>query len=163
MKVPKIFIPEKNQDEKLENLLQDKKPDDNKPIKGIKSLDCLPKNIGIYALNGEFMKITKKRWDYFFGEQIPDYILQAAWMTYQAPFAYVFTSIYFLEFKSKECLDELSKKMNLEKEINQVNATRTRCLKKDNCLIAIKSNHTDTNSLNVIGDWYVNNLGLEDL
>lgn len=164
MKIPNIFLPERNQDKKLEEILKEKKPEKTRPIKkGMKSLARLPKKIENYNQKGEFLRIPKERWDYFFGEQIPNHIFQAACMTYMAPHSIVFTSIYFLEFESKEELNRLSCSMNLEEEISQTDATRTRCLKKDNYLIAVKSNYTDTKSLDVIGDLYIKNFKLEEL
>lgn len=161
MRIPTIFVPDKNQDEKLKDILQEVKK--ARKTKGITSFACLPENIGDYALKGEFASISKKRWDWNFGEHIPKYLSKAAGMAYMAPLASIFTSVYILEFKSEKDLNKLNRKTNLEKEINQIDAMKTRCLKKDNYLVAIKTNKIDKDSLDVIGDFYLKNFEMERL
>lgn len=162
MKIPKIFIPEKNLEQNVETLLNLKNVV-TKPIDNILSLTCIPEKIGNYDLRTDFEILDKKAWAWHFEERIPQYIIQTGEMTYQEPSSLVFTSVYILEFKSKTDLNKINKKMNLEKEINKLETIRIKCLKKDKYLVTIKTNYTDKCSLDVFGNWYINNFGLEEL
>ncbi len=163
IKIPKTFIPNKNQDEKVKNLIRDEKFCKIKKIDNILSLTCIPEKISDYDLRTNFKMLDKIDWAWHFEDRIPPYIIQAGEMTYQKPSSLVFTSVYILEFKSKTDLNKINKKMNLEKEINTLKTIRTKCLKKDKYLVTIKTNYTDKCSLDVFGSWYVNNFGLEEL
>lgn len=163
MKIPKIFVPDKNQDEKVKNLIRDRKSRKTRRIDTIESLACLPEKIGNYYLRTEFEKINKKDWTWHFEEHIPEYLIQAADVTYQTPSSDVFTRIYILEFKSETNLSKLNEKINLEKEINKIDAMITKCLKKDKYLVAIKANKTDKEGLDIIRNWYLNNFELDVL
>ncbi len=171
MRLPKLFVPEdKDIDKKLESLLQEnktvKKAQTIKKVQ-IGSIDFLtgiPEEIGNYTLKTGPQKIYKKDWTWYFDERIPDYIVRAVEMTYQKPLSTFFTSIYILEFKSTKAMDEADRKLNMEKEINDMEVLTARSLRKDNYLVVIKANKCDKdNSLKVIGDYYINNFGLEDL
>lgn len=165
MKIPKLFVPEnKGVDKKLENLLQGNKIVKKARIGSIDSLTDIPKVIYDYTLRTGPKKIYKKDWTWNFDERIPDYIVRAVEMTYQKPLSTFFTSIYILEFKSTKAMDKADRKLNMEKEINEMEILTARSLRKDNYLVVIKANKCDKdNSLEVIGDYYINNFGLETL
>lgn len=165
MRLPKLFVPEnKGIDKKLENLLQENKTVKKARIGNIDSLTDIPEEIGNYTLKTGPKKIYKKDWTWYFDERIPDYIVRAVEMTYQKPLSLFFTSIHILEFKSTKIMDEADRKLNLEKEINDMEVMTARGLRKNNYLVVIKANKCDKdNSLKVIGDYYINNFGLEDL
>ena len=160
MKIPDVFILErKNLDKKLKEL-ETGMPSEIRQIKDLFSLSNIPEKIRGYDLWRDFKILKKNEWEWHLGEEVPPYIIQAGEMRYKQPSSPVFTSIYILEFKSTELKNLV---VNLEKEINQYDATRTRCLKKESYLVAIKTNHTDEYSLDVFGNWYLNNFGLETL
>lgn len=161
MKIPTIFVPDKNQDKKLKDIIQDVKK--IRKIKDTTSLACLPEIIGNYSVIKGFKEIDKKLLEYYFGKQIPKYVVETRWAVYKAPLSSITTSVYILKFKDGTNLDRLNKKIDLENEINQECGTRTRCLKKDNYLVAIKTNWTDNYSLDTFGSLYINNFGLERL
>jgi len=163
MKIPKTFLPDKNQDEKVKNLIINENPFKIKKIDDLLSLTCTPEKIGDYDLRTDFEILDKKAWAWHFEERIPQYIIQAGEMTYQEPSSLVFTSVYILEFKSKTDLNKINKKMNLEKEINKLETIKIKCLKKDKYLVTIKTNYTDKCSPDIFGNWYINNFGLEEL
>lgn len=159
MKTPKTFLPNnKNLDKKLKELECGKKQANN-----MFSLSCLPEKINNYDLRTDFEEITANYWDWHFGKHISNYLLKAGQITYKAPSSNVYTSIYLLEFKNGIDLNKLNRKIKLEKEINQAKNMQTKCLKKDNYLIAIKTNHIDKCSLDIFKNWYLNNFKLEAL
>lgn len=164
MRIPNIFIPDyKNLDGKLKEL-ESGKSSKIKQVNDMFSLTCLPEKIGYYALRTDFEEITKDRWEFHFGKRIPKYLLKAGEITYIPPLSSVFTSIYVLEFKNGTDLNKLNREIKLEKEISKISdAIRTKCLKKGNYLVAIKTNHTDKYSRDIFGNWYLNNFDLEVL
>ncbi|MBM3199612.1 hypothetical protein FJZ53_01655 [Candidatus Woesearchaeota archaeon] len=164
MKIPEIFIPDsENLDKKLKDL-KDGKSSKLKQVKDLLSLTCIPKEIGDYVLRTDFEKLkNKKILEWHFGKKIPEHIIQAGEMTYIPPLSNVYTSIYFLEFKNGTDLKKLNQKISLEKEISQIGSMQTKCLKKDNYLIAIKANRLDKYGLDVFKNWYLDNFELEAL
>lgn len=160
MKIPNIFIPEnKSLDRKLE-YLGSGKPSRVKRIKDIWSLSYIPEKIGGYDLRTEFKIINQERWRWNFGEKIPKYITQAGEMTYIAPKSPVFATIYVLEFKNGTKL-RLDRKTCLSEYFEKNDAIRIKLLKRDDYVVAIKTNHTDKQSADVFGNWYMNNFGME--
>lgn len=164
MKIPTVFILDnKNLDRKIKDVLQDEESRKTRQIDSA-ILEQYPEKLGDYTLRTDFEMLNKKDWEWHFGKRIPKYIIGAGEIQYKIPSAITFMSIYILEFKSGTDLNKVNRKINLEKEINQLGEIMvTKCLKKDNYLVAIKVNKADMSGLDVFENWYLNNLGLETL
>jgi hypothetical protein len=164
MKIPKIFIPEKNLEQNVETLLNPKKLRAEQIFNILSLTYTLPENIEMYKLRTDFEIINKKDYGIHFGKRLHKHIIRAGQMTYKIPFSIFFTTVYALEFKNGTDLNKLNKEINLKKEINRVeDVTKTRCLEKNNYLIAISSNKLEEYSFDVFRTWYLNNFGLEVL
>lgn len=163
MKIPKLFVPEdKDLDEKVRKIIQDATK--AKRIENILSLADLPQIIGDYFQRTQPEKIQKVYWDKYFGDRISQYINEAIETTYMEPNSTFFTCIRILGFKSKT-LDEANKVLDLKVGLSYNWQTmKIVSLKKDDCIVTMRKNQLDKgNSLEVIGNYYQKNFGMEDL
>lgn len=165
MRLPKLFVPEnKDIDKKLENLLQENKTVKKARIGSIDSLTDIPEVIGEYVQRTQPENIQKKDWDKYFGDNISKYLTEVIEMIYTEPCSSFFTCIRILEFKSKT-LDEANKVIDLKARLDYNWQTmEIVSLKKGNYLVTIRKNQLDEgNGLEVIGNYYRENFGLEGL
>lgn len=164
MKIPTLFVPEnKDLDRKLENIIKGKEPD-KMQIHDVHSLADIPEVIGKYVQRAQPEKIQKQDWDKYFGDNIPKHLTKAIETTYTEPHSSFFTCIRILELKSKT-LDEANKVIDLKAGLNyNWQIMKIVSLKKDDYLVTIRKNQQDKgNSLEIIGNYYRENFGLEGL
>lgn len=170
MKLPKIFIPNKNLDENIEEMLKTEKILKHREIEDVFSLLNLPEDIQGYSTNYkkiEDKKIPAYAWCNHFGSLFPPYLIEAGETMYFKR-AYNFhhnVAVYSLNFSSDSELNELIRKSDVTKEfINPKYEDWTiKCLKKENYMIAILINKELINDLKFFKNWYVDNFGVVEI
>lgn len=162
MKIPTLFVPEnKDLDKKLEDII--KKPD-KMQIQDINHLADLPEMIDKYVQRTQPNKIKKEYWWKYFGNLISQYITEAIEITYIEPRSTFFTFIRILKLKNKT-LDDANKRLYLKVGLNYNGEMMEIInLKKGNYIVTLRKNKFDVcNSLEIIGNYYRENFGLEEL
>jgi len=174
MKLPKSFIPEKDLEKNVKELLEEKAIKYCE-IEDTFSLLKLPEDIGGYTTHYtkiEHKKIPAYEWCKHFRNILPKYLNEAGKAQYfKKSDLNKKAFILSLNFSSDSELNSVIKKSNFTEDFEDPNVFEefkdpkykewvTEFLRRDNYMIAIIIHKVVVNDIKLFKDWYVDNFGM---